>query len=55
MTPDELRDFLAGRLASFKQPVKIWKSAEPLPRLGTQKIDKRTLRAFYASEGAATA
>jgi acyl-CoA synthetase (AMP-forming)/AMP-acid ligase II len=55
LTPDELRDFLAGRLASFKQPVKIWKSDKPLPRLGTQKIDKRTLRAFYASEGAATA
>jgi acyl-CoA synthetase (AMP-forming)/AMP-acid ligase II len=54
LTPERLRDFLSGRLAAFKMPVRIWKSEESLPRLGTQKIDKRTLRAFYASEGADT-
>jgi acyl-CoA synthetase (AMP-forming)/AMP-acid ligase II len=55
LSPEGLRDFLEGRLAAFKMPVKIWRSEESLPKLGTQKIDKRTLRAFYASEGASTA
>ena len=47
LTPDELRDFLAGRIAPFKIPQVVWRAEEPLPRLGTQKIDKRAVRAAY--------
>ncbi len=42
-----LRDFVGTQLAAFKVPVKIWFHAEPLPRLGTEKIDKVSLRAHY--------
>ena len=45
---DELRSFLDGRLAKFKIPERIIFSAEPLPRLGTGKIDRRALKAQYA-------
>jgi acyl-CoA synthetase (AMP-forming)/AMP-acid ligase II len=43
----ELRAFLDGRLAKFKIPERIIVSAEPLPRLGTGKIDRRALKAQY--------
>jgi acyl-CoA synthetase (AMP-forming)/AMP-acid ligase II len=46
---DELRTFLDGKLAKFKIPQRIIFSAEPLPRLGTGKIDRRALKAQYAS------
>lgn len=46
----ELRDFLATRLAPFKQPVVYWRADDTLPRLGTQKIDKRSLREKYTQE-----
>ena len=42
-----LTDFLGRHLAQFKLPVAIWFSPEPLPKLGTGKIDKVSLRAFY--------
>ena len=45
---DELRAFLTGKLARFKIPERIFVSAEPLPRLGTGKIDRRALKAQYA-------
>ena len=45
---EELRAFVAGQIAPFKVPVRIWQEAEPLPRLGTEKVDKRTLKARYA-------
>jgi fatty-acyl-CoA synthase len=45
----ELRAFLDGRLAKFKIPERIVLSAEPLPKLGTGKIDRRALKAQYAS------
>jgi len=45
----ELRQFLEGRIAKFKVPEKFIFSAEPLPRLGTGKIDRRALKAQYAS------
>ncbi len=41
----ELRNDLAGHLAGFKVPERIWVSPRPLPRLGTEKIDKITVRA----------
>jgi len=36
--------FLADRLAPFKLPAAIWFTDEPLPKLGTGKIDKLALR-----------
>ncbi len=44
----ELLGFLDGKLAKFKIPERIIISAEPLPRLGTGKIDRRALKAQYA-------
>jgi len=40
---------LAERLAPFKLPAHIWFAIEPLPRLGTEKIDKRAVQAFYTA------
>jgi len=45
---EELRAFLDGKLAKFKIPERIIVSPEPLPRLGTGKIDRRALKAQYA-------
>jgi long-chain acyl-CoA synthetase len=45
--PDDLKEFLAERLAKFKIPQFLWPVEDALPRLGTQKIDKPTLRARY--------
>ena len=55
ITPAELRAFLLERIAPFKVPLEhqIWITADPLPRLGTQKIDKRTVKARYLSEAVA--
>lgn len=39
-----LNEFLGTRLAAFKIPLRTWRSANPLPRLGTEKIDKVALR-----------
>jgi len=43
----DLREFLAERLAPFKIPALMWRVDEPLPRLGTEKVDKRALRETY--------
>jgi long-chain acyl-CoA synthetase len=43
----ELLEFLAGRLAQYKIPARLWIVEEPLPKLGTGKIDKVTLRETY--------
>ena len=48
LTEGELRQFLDGRIAKFKIPEKIIFSDEPLPRLGTGKIDRRALKAQFA-------
>ena len=45
---EELRVFLAEHIAPFKIPVRFWQVHEPLPRLGTEKVDKRSLREAYA-------
>ncbi|MFY8074495.1 class I adenylate-forming enzyme family protein [Sphingorhabdus lacus] len=47
LTEEDLKAFLAPRLAPFKIPVHYWQAPEPLPRLGTQKIDRVTLRREY--------
>jgi len=52
---DGLCAFLAGRLAQFKLPAYVWFVAEPLPKLGTGKIDKVSLREHYRSEAAGPA
>lgn len=39
-----LRDFMGEELAEFKTPERLWVSPAPLPRLGTEKFDKRTVR-----------
>ncbi|MDB5726597.1 MAG: acyl--CoA ligase [Novosphingobium sp.] len=46
----ELRAFLAGHLAPFKIPVRFWAETLALPRLGTEKVDKRALRERYAGK-----
>jgi long-chain acyl-CoA synthetase len=48
LTEGELRQFLDGRIAKFKMPERIIFSQEPLPRLGTGKIDRRALKAQFA-------
>src|SRR5437763_563838 len=48
LSEGELRQFLDGRIAKFKIPERIIFSDEPLPRLGTGKIDRRALKAQFA-------
>ena len=45
---DDLRSFLDGQLSKFKIPARFIFTDEPLPRLGTGKIDRRALKAQYA-------
>ncbi|HMI39610.1 MAG TPA: class I adenylate-forming enzyme family protein [Sphingomicrobium sp.] len=45
---DGLKAFLESRLAAFKIPARMIFSADPLPRLGTGKIDRVALKAQYA-------
>ncbi|MEG3124301.1 class I adenylate-forming enzyme family protein [Sphingomonas sp. GB1N7] len=47
LTADELCAYLFAHIAAFKVPQRIWTSLEPLPRLGTEKIDKVSLKATY--------
>ncbi|MBV8972718.1 MAG: acyl--CoA ligase [Sphingomonadaceae bacterium] len=44
---EALTQFVARDLASFKVPAHIWFAAEPLPKLGSAKIDKVSLRGVY--------
>ncbi|WP_298669129.1 class I adenylate-forming enzyme family protein [uncultured Sphingomonas sp.] len=53
LTADALAAFLLQHIAAFKVPARIWVVADPLPRLGTEKIDKVTLRAKYRALAAA--
>ena len=43
-----MRTFLQGKLAAFKIPAQMIFSPEPLPRLGTGKIDRVELKEKYA-------
>ncbi|HVR89905.1 MAG TPA: class I adenylate-forming enzyme family protein [Novosphingobium sp.] len=47
LTEAELCAFLKQTMAAFKVPVRLWQERETLPRLGTEKVDKRTLRTRY--------
>ncbi|WP_394269268.1 class I adenylate-forming enzyme family protein [Qipengyuania sp.] len=50
LAEDDLREFLAEHIAHYKVPQYLWIASETLPRLGTQKVDKRSLKARYAKE-----
>lgn len=56
LSDEALMACLATRIAPFKLPERIWVSADPLPRLGTEKIDKvslcRRYRALVAAQAA---
>jgi len=47
ISEDELKEFLKTRLAAFKIPAHIIFSDNPLPRLGTGKIDRVLLKQQY--------
>jgi acyl-CoA synthetase (AMP-forming)/AMP-acid ligase II len=47
LEPDALLDFIRREMAAFKVPARLWISTEPLPKLGSGKIDKVTLRKHY--------
>ena len=42
-----LREFVGTQIAAFKIPVRVWIHTDALPKLGTEKIDKVSLRAQY--------
>lgn len=44
-----LRQFLESHIAAFKVPARFIFSKDPLPKLGTGKIDRVALKALYAS------
>lgn len=52
LTAEELHAHLSEHIAPFKIPQVhlIWQADKPLPRLGTQKIDKRTVRTMFAGD-----
>ncbi len=48
---DGLRAHLSQHIAAFKIPARFFEEHERLPRLGTEKVDKRALKAKYAQAG----
>lgn len=54
LSAEDLRVFLGDHIAPFKIPVQIWQVSEPLPRLGTEKVDKRAVREQYRHRWAET-
>ena len=52
LSGDDLKAHLEKHLAPFKIPVRFWRESASLPRLGTEKVDKRALRARYFAEWA---
>jgi len=47
LTEEELRSFLEPRIAAFKIPARFIFADEPLPKLGTGKIDRLAIKAQY--------
>jgi acyl-CoA synthetase (AMP-forming)/AMP-acid ligase II len=47
-----LRAFLLEQIAAFKVPERVWIADGPLPRLGTEKIDKVALKTKYRAVAA---
>ena len=52
LSPDALCAYLGEHIAAFKVPSHVWQADEQLPRLGTQKVDKRAVKARYAPQAA---
>ncbi len=52
---DEVLSFVRDNIAGFKVPYRLWIERDPLPRLGTEKIDKVGLRKRYQEEWKAEA
>ncbi|HEU4821024.1 MAG TPA: class I adenylate-forming enzyme family protein [Qipengyuania sp.] len=50
LSAEDLQEFLREHIAGFKVPARMWQADEQLPRLGTQKVDKRAVKAMYAGE-----
>jgi long-chain acyl-CoA synthetase len=48
LSEEDLRAFLDGRLSAFKIPERMIFADEPLPRLGTGKIDRLALKQKFA-------
>ncbi|HEY0086384.1 MAG TPA: class I adenylate-forming enzyme family protein, partial [Allosphingosinicella sp.] len=46
----ELLAFLQDKIAQYKLPAYIWVHHQPLPKLGTGKIEKKLLRERYSEE-----
>lgn len=46
---NDLCAFLADHIAPFKLPARLWQADAPLPRLGTEKVDRRTIKARYSA------
>jgi long-chain acyl-CoA synthetase len=55
LTQEALLAFLGEHLAQYKLPAYVWFRGEPLPKLGTGKIDKVELREHYREEVARAA
>ena len=53
VTAEDMTAFLGQRLAPYKVPFRMWMSNDALPKLGSEKIDKVTLRTRYREEYAA--
>jgi len=47
LSAEAIRETVAARVAAFKVPAFIWISPDPLPKLGTGKIDKVRLREAF--------
>ncbi|MDR7258471.1 acyl-CoA synthetase (AMP-forming)/AMP-acid ligase II [Sphingomonas sp. BE270] len=55
LTTEALCEFLFAHVAAFKVPQRIWIVDSALPRLGTEKIDKVSIRTKYRALAAAEA
>lgn len=53
LAAEDLQEFLREHIAAFKVPCHMWEASEQLPRLGTQKVDKRQVKAIYAGQSEA--
>jgi long-chain acyl-CoA synthetase len=49
LTEEELRAYLEPRMAAFKIPARMIFAQDPLPKLGTGKIDRIAIKAQYRS------
>jgi len=47
LEPESLIEFVKRELAAFKVPARLWLHDQPLPKLGSGKIDKVSLRAHF--------